>query len=311
MALDGVLDAFESLPAFRRLVVELPGPAGRRAVAGLAGSTDAVLVACLSRRLSGRLIAVVTDTVSDAERWLADLEVVIGRAHIGLYPPREGFGEVEPHAEIAGERIETLERLLRSDIHVLLTTTRAVQERTHLPSALLSSRLELRKGDVRRLEDLAAHLERIGFERVPMVDDVPQFSVRGGIVDVYGFGMADPVRLEFWGDEITSLRHFDLLTQRSVREAELALVLPAEAMPAGDAGVERRSMTELWPPDTLVILPDETHVRPELTRTWDEAAHHVDLQRRRGEDVSGSRLPAATARRGTLLAVRLRPDCRG
>jgi len=290
MALEGILAAFESLPAFRRLVAELPGVAQRRVVAGLAGSTDAVLVASLAARLPRRLIVVVTDTVSDAERWLADLHVLVGDSGIALYPPREGFGEVEPHTEIAGERVETLERLMRSDVHILLTTSRAVMERSHVPRALVSARLELRKGDVRRPEDLAEHLERIGFDRVPMVDDVSQFSVRGGIVDVYGFGMTDPVRLEFWGDEITDLRHFDLMSQRSVREADMALILPAEAAASSDEGVERRSLAELWPPDTLLVLPDESHVEPEVTRTWEEAAHHVDVARRRGEDAPAREL---------------------
>ena len=130
MALEGILAAFEALPAFRRLVAELPGPGGRSAVAGLAGSTDAVLVAALARRLPRRLLVVVTDAVSDAERWLADLQVLIGDAGVALYPPREGFGEVEPHTEIAGERVETLERLMRSDVHILLTTSRAMMERS-------------------------------------------------------------------------------------------------------------------------------------------------------------------------------------
>jgi len=284
MALDGVLEAFEALPAFRRLVAELPDPGGRRAVAGLAGSSDAVMVASLARRLPHRMIAVVTDAVPDAERWLADLDVLLGPGTAGLYPPREGFGEVEPHAEIAGERIETLERLLRGDVRVLLTTIRAVQERTPMPRALLETRLELRKGDVHRPEDLAAHLERVGFTRVPMVDDVAQFSVRGGIVDIYGFGMTDPVRLEFWGDEVADLRHFDLMTQRSVREAPVAVVLPVEAVATGTSGVERRSLADLWPPDALLVLPDESHLTPELVRAWDEAEHHVELVRRRGDE---------------------------
>jgi len=309
MALEGILGAFESLPAFRRLVAELPGRGERRVVAGLAGSTDAVLVASLARRLPRRLIVVVSDAVSDAERWLADLAVLMGDAGVALYPPREGFGEVEPHTEIAGERVETLERLMRSDVHILLTTSRAVMERSHVPKALVASRLELRKGDVRRPEDLATHLERIGFTRVPMVDDVSQFSVRGGIVDVYGFGMTDPVRMEFWGDEITDLRHFDLLSQRSVREAELALILPAEAAASSDEeGVERRSLAELWPPDTLLVLPDESHFDPEVNRTWDEAAHHVELARRRGEDAPPRDLlfdppPAVVASLGTFARI--------
>ncbi|HEX7124036.1 MAG TPA: transcription-repair coupling factor [Gemmatimonadaceae bacterium] len=284
MALGSVLDAFEGLAAFARVTGSLPGRGERLAVGGLAGSTDAVLVAALARRLPRRLLVVVTDTVADAERWLADLQVLLDGEGVALYPPREGFGEAEPHAEVAGERVETLERLTRSEVRLLLTTARALQERTHLPRALLASRLELRRGDVRRPADLAAHLEQIGFERVDMVDDVAQFSVRGGIFDIYGFGMAEPVRLEFWGDEISELRHFDLVTQRSTREAEVALVLPVEATTSEETGVERRSLAELFPPDTLLFLPDEAHLEPELRRTWDEAAHHVELARRRGEE---------------------------
>ena len=56
-----------------------------------------------------------------------------------------------------------------------------------------------------------------------MVEDVAQFSIRGGIFDVYCFGMAEPVRAEFWGDEIEDLRHFDLATQRSSRAVDFAL----------------------------------------------------------------------------------------
>src|SRR4029078_9989645 len=147
--------------------------------------------------------------------WLADLQAIIDETPVALYPPREGFGEAEAPAEIAGERVETLERVSRGDIRVLLTTARALLERTRLPTTLRGARLEIRKGDVRRPEDTARALERVGFERVRMVDDVAQSSVRGGIFDIYGFGMADPVRLEFWGDEIVELRAFDLHSQRS------------------------------------------------------------------------------------------------
>ncbi|MEO7964991.1 MAG: hypothetical protein ABIT38_13895, partial [Gemmatimonadaceae bacterium] len=206
MALPTILDALERLGAFVRVANALPTAGTRVAVAGLAGSSDAVLVAALARRFTNRFFVVVTDAVPDAERWLADLEVILDDVSCALYPPREGFGNEEPHAEIAGERVETLERVTRGSVRILLTTARALLERTSLPRALGAARLELRKGDVRRPEELAAHLESIGFERVTMVDDVAQFSVRGGIFDIYSFGMAEPVRLEFWGDEISELR---------------------------------------------------------------------------------------------------------
>jgi transcription-repair coupling factor (superfamily II helicase) len=286
MPLPVVLDAFERLAPFGRLAAEIPGPGERRPIAGLLGSSDAVLIAALARHHPNRFFVVVSDAVGDGERWLADLEMLMEEAPVALYPPREGFSEAEMHAEIAGERVETLERVARGGVRVLLTTARALLERTGLPQALGEARLELRKGDSWRPEDLAAHLERIGFERVPMIDDVAQFSVRGGIFDIYSFGMAEPVRLEFWGDEITELRHFEIASQRSTRPADLAIVLPVDAAPSESTlGTERVSVTSLFPPDTVLVLPDESHLGPELQRTWDEAQHHADLSRRRGEDV--------------------------
>src|SRR5215204_5186558 len=198
----------------------MPAPGGRLSVAGLAGSSDAAAVAALARRLPGRFFVVATQGLPDAERWLADLQTLLEDAPVALYPPREGFGEAEPHMEVAGERVETLERVSRGEVRVLLTTARALLERTRMPRALTDLRVELRKGEVHRVRDLVDHLERIGFERVPMVEDVAQFALRGGILDVYSFGMADPVRAEFWGDEITDLRHFELVSQRSTRAVD-------------------------------------------------------------------------------------------
>jgi transcription-repair coupling factor (superfamily II helicase) len=291
VALPFLLESIERLPAFHRLLNSLPVPGERRRIAGLVGSSDAAAIAALSTRAPGRFLVVVTDTLPDAERFLADLRALLDEDIVALYPPREGFGEAEPHLEVAGERVETLERTMRGDVRLLVTTARALLERTRMPRALRDLRIELRKGDERRLSELIEHLERIGLERVPMVDDVAQFSVRGGILDVYGFGMADPVRAEFSGDEIVDLRQFDMSSQRSTREVDRALVLPVDgsvrpdALAARDAGGERRSLASLWTPDTLIVIPEGAHLESELVRTWSEAEHHIDLARRRGEDV--------------------------
>lgn len=291
MALPRLLDELELLPEFENIVNAIPSQGGMIHLGGLFGSSDAVFLAALARRLPTRFIVVLAPHVGDAERWLADLES-IGGAGVAFYPPREAFGESEPHAEIAGERVETLERVARggeSGIRILLTTARAVMEKTRLPRTLATARLEIRKGDTRRPDDLAKHLESIGFEEVEMVEDVAQFSRRGGIFDIYSFGMSEPVRLEFWGDDVSELRHFDLMTQRSTRDAELALILPVDgAAPRDDEGTEmsdeRTSIASLWPPDTLLIVPGATEVEGELNRTWTEASHHIELARRRGED---------------------------
>ncbi|HEX5436807.1 MAG TPA: transcription-repair coupling factor [Gemmatimonadaceae bacterium] len=313
MALPLLLDTLEALPAFTRTFTTLPSLGARLAIGGLAGSSDAVLCAALARRLGGRrFLVIVAESLPDAERWLADLTAIAGEDEVALYPPREGFGEIEPHLEVAGERVETLERVGRGEVRLLITTSRAVMERTRLPAAMRTARVELRRGDVRRPEELALHLDAAGFERVPLVEDVGQFSVRGGIFDIYSFGMANPVRLEFWGDEITSLRHFDIVTQRSTRDADYALVLPvdARARDGAEEGV-RGSIIDLLPPDSLVVLPADANVPAEMQRTWEEAQHHIDLARRRGEDAPArSELfvqpPDALQRLGGFATLELR-----
>ncbi|MHB1313561.1 MAG: hypothetical protein ACYC3L_16205, partial [Gemmatimonadaceae bacterium] len=291
MSLPLLLERFSALPQFQVLRTRALRGGEVLPVTGLAGSGDALLVAALAADMPNRLLVVIADQVPEAERWLADLEAILGEGLVALYPSREGFGEVEPHAEVAGERVETLERLSRGTVRVLVTTARAVQERTRLPKALAEARLELARGATWRLEDLAAHLLRVGFERVEMVEDVAQFSVRGGIVDVYGFGMSAPVRLEFWGDDLEQLREFDLLSQRTTRAIERVVVLPVDVVGTADddegaVEQERTSLPALWPPDSLVVVPEGVHLLPELQRTWDEAAHHLDLARPRGEDAA-------------------------
>ena len=286
MALPQLIERLAALPAFRSLTGALPAVNGRLEVSGLAGSSDAVLLAALAAREPNRLFVVVADQVAEAERWLADLQSVLGGDGVALYPPREGLGEVEPHAEVAGERVETLEALARGGVRVLLTTVRALQERTRLPGALAEARLALRRGDNWRLEDLTAHLDRVGFTRVPVVEDVAEYSVRGGIIDIYGFGMREPVRLEFWGDQLEALRGFDVATQRMTAPLEQAVILPVEVRGEDDeVPYARVALGELFPAGTLLLLPSGVSLKPEWQRTWEEAAHHLDVARRRGEEV--------------------------
>jgi len=288
MPLDFLLDRFDDLPATKALTADLPGAGRRLGVGGLFGSSPAVLVAALARRLPQRVFCVVAPTPADAERWLADLETLAGGA-AALYPQRESLGAEEPHYEIAGERIETLERLLRGAVRILVTTARATAERTGVPGALAAMRLTLEPGPASLVETVG-RLERMGYERVPTVTEVAQFSVRGGILDLYGFGIAAPARVEWWGDEIASLRSFDLDTQRSGGAIERVTVLPVKTDeratgPQGPGGGQvRSSLLELLPADTVLVVDEESAVEREVDRAWKDAAHHLEVARRLGED---------------------------
>jgi len=295
MSLAFLIDRFDALPATGALADSLPGAGVRRGVAGLPGSSAAVLVAALARRRAQRVFVLGTATPTDAERWLADLQTLVGDA-AALYPQREALGAEEPHVEIAGERIETLAALLAGRIRLLVTTARASAERTGVPAALANTQLSLglgeRGGGSGTLSDAVRRLEEMGYARVSTVTEVAQFSVRGGILDVYGFGMASPARVEWWGDDVASLRAFDLDSQRSGEGIERITVLPVrtEGPGVGDVGAQhaaplrRQSLLDLLPSDSVIVLDQEAALQPEVDRAWAEATHHLDVARRLGEE---------------------------
>lgn len=283
-------EALATTQVVRELLARVPARGGRLRLAGLPGSSAAAVLAWLAEQLHGQLVVVVAPTPADAERWLADLAHLTDLP-VGHYPQREALGEEEPHLEIAGERVETLEELLRGRLRILVTTARATAERTMVPAALGALRLELLPRQSRPLGELVASLERMGYRRAAVVTEAAEFSVRGGIVDLYGFGMAAPARLEWWGDEIASIRSFDLTTQRSGEELDRVLVLPiaarltSEGRPAGQDPGERQSLYDLLPPDTLLVQDAPGPLAEEVHRAWHDAAHHLEVARRLGEQV--------------------------
>ncbi len=284
-----VLDAFERCAGIREIAGRIPGRGETLNLVGLPGSSGAVLAAWLTERVgAGRLVVVLATTPGDAERWLSDLQQLVGEG-VALYPQREGLAEEEPHYEIAGERIETLEALMRGDLRVLVTTARASAERTAVPEALESLRLRIAAGQDQPLGAVVTALEEMGYRRTAQVTEVAEFSVRGGIVDIYGFGMPAPVRIEWWGDEVSSLRHFDLTTQRSGDDVGDVTVLPiastrvARAL-SGGGPTTRRSLLDLLPGDTIIVEEAIGPDAEEVERAWREAEHHRDIARRLGED---------------------------
>ena len=297
MSLDPVLDAFGRVPATRTFERRLPARGEALVLGGLPGSSPAVLVAWLARRHPQRLFTVVAPTPADGERWVDDLATLTDLP-VAWFPQRESLGEDEPHYEIAGERTETLAALLGGRVRILVTTARATAELTRIPAALARATVTLGGGpgpgpgagsSVSSLSDLVAELERMGYRRVPTVTEVAEFSVRGGIVDIYGFGMAAPTRLEWWGDDLESLRTFDLTSQRSGERLELVTILPIsgvavlEAKGGAPAEADRGSLLELLPADTVVVQESAGADREEVERAWQEAAHHLEVARRLGE----------------------------
>jgi transcription-repair coupling factor (superfamily II helicase) len=282
-----LIDAMRAQPAFAAIGRALPSPHECVAVSGLAGSSPALLLAALTDREPGRLWIVVATGPAEAEAFAADVEVLAGEGVVALFPQRETlpYEAAEHHVEVSGLRVEALEALLSRRARILVTTARAVQERAEMPSGIAELRLTLHVGQEVRMAALAERLAMLGFERATLVENVGQYALRGGIIDLFGFGAPEPVRLEFWGDEIVSIRQFDILDQRSTRGLERVDVLPVDLTAAAlalDTASSHRSLLDVLSRDAIVFETEAGAAEREFERTWSQVLHLHDAERRRG-----------------------------
>lgn len=277
-----IIDGLRSTPAYKRLLEWLPGPGEERLLSELAGSSPAVLAAVLTGSDRIRNLLVVVPTPVAADEMEADLEALApGRAHI--FPQRESVHPEldDPHVEISARRVEALQAARTGRAPILVTTGRALGERFHVPTEWTDLETHLTRGETFDRDTLVGALERAGYRRVPMVEAVGEYSVRGGVLDVYPITTLDPVRLEFWGDVIDSIRSFDILDQRSIESIESIRLLPVSFPREGQAGLSggelsTSSLLELLPETTLVLRTDTETEEKERRRGWSELGRRTE-----------------------------------
>lgn len=279
---NAILDALEGCSAVRELIARLPMPGAAFAVGGMSGSARTALVAAL-HRLTNRVLVVVTSDPAAAAAAAADLETLLGETASVLYPQREAlpYESSEPHLEIGGLRVEAVEALFSGRTRLFVTTFRALQERAPVPDRLARLRLTLRVDQEHGFTELVTSLEKRGFERTQLVEEVGQFAVRGGLLDLFSFGSPEPIRVEFWGDQISSIRSFDILDQRSTGKLAEAHILPVDFRSGGDSGpglVVSRSLLDLLPREAVLVRLGELEWGPALRRTWEHVERlHAEL----------------------------------
>jgi len=231
-----LLDPIFRHPSFQAVHQSLDRAAEPRAgdltLSGLTPSAKALVVAGLAHEIARSLIVLTADNES-ADRlaraattflaWLGNQKTGVGVLPEYDCGPYEGRS---PHAEIAERRAIALWRMARGETRVLFAPVAAALGRFREASFYRSLALELKPGDEVSLDDLAEHLTALGYERAEPVVEVGQFSWRGGIADVFPPEALNPVRIEFFGDQIESFRAFDPGTQRSQKKAASALLLP-------------------------------------------------------------------------------------
>ena len=249
--------------------------AGRPCLSGIHGAMGAFALSILTRD-DGPSFLIVTASDEDAERVYDDMhffQTMLGlrSEDLALFPEWETlpYEPTAPAPELIARRARTLHRLSERARTVLITSVPALLHRVMPAAVFIDACARLKAGDTIEREALIARLLRLGYRRGSVVEIPGEFSVRGGIIDIYSTAYDDPLRLELLGDTIESIRQFDPTTQKSTAKLPDALLLPARELlhPA-----DRPEALEPLPPDaewrspnvysTMETLLDYFHAPP-------------------------------------------------
>ena len=269
--------------AASRLRLGLPVPR----VSGLTGPAKALYAAVAAER--GRTLLVVpadadVETMTaDARFFFSALEgwsdVELERA-ILPFPSHEvdPYRGLAPHFDIASARARALHAMAQGTARLVIASAAALLPRMSAPDRLSSISITLTPGYDISPTDLGDLLAAAGYTRQDPVDEHGEFCVRGGVVDFYPAGAREPIRLEFIGDTVESIRAYDPSTQRSTQPLDQASILPLQELLA-DSDTPDRSATVfdyLWSgakPAVLLSEPDEIQAHGEKLSQQIQASH--------------------------------------
>src|SRR5271156_2109151 len=244
MVLPFVRDLFadvEKLPAFQRVASHLREGTGRLSVSGLSPTAKALFL-ILWQRAAGRPVIVVVPDNRTAE----DLVPVLQAFHeltggndpdsIVSLPTRDvlPFQNLSPHPEIQEERAVALWKVATGAVSILVSPIAATALRLRSAEYYADLARMVRRGETLDTEPLLRHLNTVGYTSTDVVEMPGEYAIRGGILDVDSPEADRPLRIEFFGDEVESIRKFDPATQRSSTPVDEALLLPLTETPVSE-----------------------------------------------------------------------------
>ena len=253
----------EKSPSFLRAASHLKSGTGRIRVSGLTPTAKALHYAMLHRASSRPLIVVVRNNRA-AEELLPIVQAaceltgacttdrVVSLPSYDVLP----FENLSPHPEIQEQRATSLWKITTGAASIIIAPVAGTARRMRSASFYSDLARTLRRSESIDAEELVRHLNTVGFTSVDIVEMPGEYALRGGILDVYSPEAERPVRIEFFGDEVESIRKFDPETQRSAGEADEIVLLPLTETPVNEeilAGIHARlSGKRLEGPEEIV-----------------------------------------------------------
>ncbi|WP_303784686.1 transcription-repair coupling factor [Azovibrio restrictus] len=205
------------------------------------GAMDTLLLAQAVQASEGRLLTVITANALDAQRLLEELPWFSPDLKVRLLPDWETlpYDSFSPHQDLVSERLATLWAVRQGECQVLLVPASTAVYRLAPPAFLAAYTFSFKKGEKLDAEKFRAQVTLAGYHHVTQVVSPGEYSIRGGLIDLFPMGSQLPYRLDLFDDEIESIRTFDVDTQRTLYPVPEIRLLPAREFPMDDKGRTR------------------------------------------------------------------------
>ena len=223
------------------LAPPIPAPrAGQRfTFSGLVGSADAALIAQTALRYRDQfsVMVIFCAQAQEAQRLLEEIPAFAPQLKTRLLPDWEilPYDHFSPHQDLVSERLATLYELLNGSCDIVLVPVTTALQRLGPPNFLSGHTFFFRQGDKLNEAALKLQLQQAGYDPVSAVMRPGEYSIRGGLLDLFPMGSNLPYRLDLFGDEIEQIRAFDPDTQRSLYPVKEVRLLPGHEFPFDDA----------------------------------------------------------------------------
>ena len=251
-------------------------------IGGLWGAARALFLSILFDKTDKSLFVVIP-TDEATELLLTDLRFfsswLTTRIPIYSFPSWEilPYDTIPPHPEIIHERMSAYRALLSGKRGIFVVHIKSIMQRAMSHDLFIDSFIEITTGMQTERDSLVSHLMKSGYEPSDVIINRGTFCLRGGILDLFSPGADLPVRIEFFGDTIDSIRTFDTDTQRSIIRIDSSIILPAKEFPSS-----QNTLFDYLPEGTIILFDEIREVTRITTEYWNqiwEAYEETSTQR--------------------------------
>ena len=283
MTLSDLSGLYGGLAQTKALIKELAGKRGGNVfLQGLRASSAPLLFSGLAQKADKPCLLVILNDQEEAAYFYHDMVQIMGDGDVLYFPSAyrraAKYGQKDDASEIL--RTEVLSRLTTivpdAPTLVIVTSADALAEKVVSKSSLEDKSVQLSVGQTMDREELQERLFNLGFERVDYVYEPGQYALRGSILDVFSFSSEYPLRIDFFGDDIDSIRQFSVDTQLSTDKKESVVIVPDMDKVEG----AQVSLMDFLPADTVLAVKDLLLTADRMTTVANEVADNESLAAR-------------------------------